>query len=350
MKKTLVIILGQARADKLTWDNFNKYVLNELDADLALCIGESDLNSEKNNFWKNAEFKWVHTEYQDYGIAYDELQKKIISDTSINLPNWRRLMRIGSDWLGSIKDVNEQPGSSGLLLYFKWHLMNHLMDEEILEKYDWFVITRSDFIWELPHPPITFFKNHEIGLPYGEHYGGYSDRHVVMKKEAIKGYFGIIEPILKNPEKLYSEMEFYNKWNHEKYIYHRIKTDLAMLKIKYMPYMMYSVREFDTHTTWSHGKFSEHMGLYIKYDSEYYSASTSKKIMKICRNWNNLFATILFSNVIIRIIFIINRPYEDLRFRVSYFLNKKNKKYLNIFNKIYNLIQKFYHYSKNLIT
>ena len=39
MTKTLVCIIAQTRSHEVTWDNFKKNVLDELHADLALCIG-----------------------------------------------------------------------------------------------------------------------------------------------------------------------------------------------------------------------------------------------------------------------------------------------------------------------
>ena len=38
--KTLVCILGQTRAQDITWKNFNNFVLKSLHADLALCVAE----------------------------------------------------------------------------------------------------------------------------------------------------------------------------------------------------------------------------------------------------------------------------------------------------------------------
>ena len=51
--KTLVCILGQTRAQDITWKNFNKYVLKSLNADLALCVAEKkSSNSSKVDYGK----------------------------------------------------------------------------------------------------------------------------------------------------------------------------------------------------------------------------------------------------------------------------------------------------------
>tara|TARA_B100000674_G_scaffold197521_1_gene161116 strand:+ start:527 stop:769 length:243 start_codon:yes stop_codon:yes gene_type:complete len=52
--KTLICILGQTRAQDITWDSFNKYLLKSLDADLALCIAEK--KNKNNHMYKNAKY------------------------------------------------------------------------------------------------------------------------------------------------------------------------------------------------------------------------------------------------------------------------------------------------------
>ena len=39
MSKTIVILLSETRASELTFDSFKKNVIDELNADLCVCIG-----------------------------------------------------------------------------------------------------------------------------------------------------------------------------------------------------------------------------------------------------------------------------------------------------------------------
>ena len=52
MKKTLVCIIAQTRSHEVTWDKFEKNLLNELNADLALCIGVTENYNFNNPFGK----------------------------------------------------------------------------------------------------------------------------------------------------------------------------------------------------------------------------------------------------------------------------------------------------------
>ena len=42
MTKNLVIILGETRSHELTFNSFKKNVIDELNADLCVCIGVKD--------------------------------------------------------------------------------------------------------------------------------------------------------------------------------------------------------------------------------------------------------------------------------------------------------------------
>lgn len=279
-QKTLVIILGQARADKLTWSSFKRNVLDELDADLALCIGVSPENNHQNYYWKNAKYKWTVPEYDDFGDGFDHIQLDRYGKTT----NWREILKVKDQWLGGIKGEGEQPGSAGLLIYFKAKLYDILVQEKMTQLYDRFIITRSDFIWEVPHPAVGRLNPAHIWIPYGEFYWGVTDRHVVISKEYLKAYLDLIDPILKDTLKLIENMLAYNpkpNWNHEQYILFHLKSLNLAHKIKFLPYMMFSVREQSTQTRWSQGEFEPSLGCFVKYPKEKIRAELTKKYLTI---------------------------------------------------------------------
>jgi len=120
--KTLVVILGQARADKLTWYSFKKNVLDILEADLALCIGESPENTSANKFWAHATYRWEVPEYMDFGDGFDQVQL----DRYGEITEWRQVLNVPDQWLGGIMGENEQPGSAGILVFLKAKLLEFL--------------------------------------------------------------------------------------------------------------------------------------------------------------------------------------------------------------------------------
>ena len=66
-----------------------------------------------------------------------------------------------------------------------------MIDNDLINKYDRFIITRSDFIFLLPHPKVELMNKNYIWIPNCEHYGGYTDRHVVLSKNNIESYLNI---------------------------------------------------------------------------------------------------------------------------------------------------------------
>ncbi|MCG2587438.1 hypothetical protein [Rhodohalobacter sulfatireducens] len=277
-QKTLVIILGQARADKLCWSSFKKNVLEELDADLALCVGKSSTNDNSNLFWANAKFRWEVPEYDDFGDGFDQLQK----DRYGKITHWRKILQVQNQWLGGIKAEEEHPGSGGLLIYFRAKLYDFLVKEDIISSYQRFVITRSDFIWEIPHPKVERLNPRYLWFPYGEFYGGLTDRHVIISSEHLNAYLNLIDPILHNTDQLIKEMLEYNPypiWNLEQYILFHLKSLNIAHKVRYIPYMMFSVRKESTPTRWAEGVYDPDLDCLIKYPSEKSRTALTKKYL-----------------------------------------------------------------------
>jgi hypothetical protein len=69
----------------------------------------------------------------------------------------------------------------------------------------------------------------------------------------------------------------YRGWNLEQVIKFHLKENNVLHLVKEFPYIMYAVRNIDGTTRWSQGTFSNTLGYYIKYDSEYQKSSFYKK-------------------------------------------------------------------------
>jgi hypothetical protein len=352
MSKTLVIILSETRANELTFDIFKKNVLDELNADLCLCIGVKPDYDYNNPFYKSAKYKFTYNEPEDFGDAFDYayniIQNKpkyeylhninglygkiripqstrnityygnidenikkindfdfdddeivihtkkfsddlwknsvygIKSSDSQNLISqknvitfkkplyWREFLKIKDQFLGGIKDKdNQHPGSAGILIFFRWFLLKNMIDNNLINKYDRFIITRSDFIFTLPHPKVELMNKNYIWIPNCEHYGGYTDRHVVLSKNNIESYLNIFNNMVIRSNEYYIKMRNYYNWNLEQLIKFHLEQNNVLHLVKEYPYIMYSVRNINGTTTWSVGNYSNELGYFIKYQSEY---------------------------------------------------------------------------------
>lgn len=333
--KTLVCILGETRAQDVTWSKFNINVLKNLNADLAICVAEK--KTSNNKMYKNAKFIWKYKDAKDYTNYFDYAQKKILELKKIKeKPNWKKMIKIKDFWLARIKGSSKiRSGTGALLIFNRWFLLRKIFKLKLHKEYERFVITRSDFIWDMPHPQMSNLDPSFIWIPNGEHYGGYTDRHAVLSKKNLYDYLNIIEPIVSEPDNLFNLMKSKKNWNLERYIKFYLDRKGYQKKIKFFPYMMYSIRNNRIKTTFRPGKYSHKHQYYIKYFKEYLSSMIIYFLVggnaKNFKNYN--------------LIYCLYKTFKNL-FKIKifllFFLNLKtiNKNYDKDFV-IYNLKKKF---------
>jgi hypothetical protein len=277
MVNTLVIILSETRASELTFDSFKKNVIDVLDADLCLCIGIKPDYDYTNPFFVLSKYNFLYDEPDDFGSAFDYAYNLLQIKEKEDALHWREFLKLKDQFLGGIKDETHQhEGSAGILLFFRWFLLKNLIEHDLIHKYDRFVITRSDFIYQLPHPKVEQMAEPNLWIPDCEYYDGYTDRHVVLSRTNIEPYLNILNHIVLRSNEYYSKMKEFSYWNLERLIkFHLFQNNVGHL-VKEFPYVMYSVRNIDGNTRWEKGVFSSQFGYYIKYESEYEKSSDYK--------------------------------------------------------------------------
>jgi len=116
-----------------------------------------------------------------------------------------------------------------------------------------------------------------IWIPDGEDYGGYTDRHVILSNTNLVSYLNIMNNMIFRSNEYFLSMMKNNNWNLEKLIkFHLNKNNINHL-VKFIPYIMYSVRNKNGSTRWAKGTYHSEFGYYIKYNSEYKKSSFYKE-------------------------------------------------------------------------
>lgn len=270
-KRTLVCIIAEARAAELTWPSFKKNVLAELDADLCLCVSDNKNYYPYNPYVQHAKHLFVEHEPMDWQKAYKDLAPS---------GDWEKLSQIGGQWLGPMFG---QGGSSAILIYFRWLLLNHIITLD----YDRYVITRSDFVWMCPHPPIELLDESFAWIPDGEHYGGVTDRHIVLSKDNLAKAINFLYDIMFEPKTLLAAMREakpQDGWNLEQFIAFQLTR--RKVPVRFFPYVMFAVRPEGGSTRWSIGDWSERLRCYIKYPWEYEEATRFSHDIKTRADWD----------------------------------------------------------------
>jgi hypothetical protein len=260
----LVAIIGETRAWELTTDEFSSNVLDTLDADLALCVRDGE---PSNPFYERARYVWRYAESEDWAKQYDE---------SVGSSAWRTLLPVSPQFLAGI--VNPEPpqiAGVAILLYYRRLLRQLLERERLPEKYDWLVITRSDFRWPMPHPHVRYLSDRHVYLLDGEQYGGIEDRHAIVPRRYVKQFLSLPDPVFDDPEGLRLRLEramqeegWDNYLNLERFLAWRLKEIGLWSRVRYLPYVPFAVRAPGGTTKWSAGVFDEELGCYVKYPAE----------------------------------------------------------------------------------
>ena len=261
--KTLVIILGETRNNELTFDNFKKNVIDELNADLCLCIGIKDDYDYYNPFYKLAKYKFLYNN-DDYSGAFDYAYNNIINENKIENLNekplhWREFFIIKHQFIRAcnyvynlfINDkplhwkeflkINNNDNDSGVIqIYIRWLLLKNLKEFNLINKYDRFIITTNDYIYQLPHPKIEKMSINNIWILNDEYSLGYTDKHVILSKTNIIPYLNILNNIILNSNEYFYEMKYKYDWNIEQLIKFHLEKNNVNYLIKEFHCIMYS--------------------------------------------------------------------------------------------------------------
>jgi len=176
-EKTLVILIGNARGGEETWKSMYKNLLDEYNADLAICFGER--KDKSASLYQRAKYIWEVPEYDNWREFYDQNFK---SNWDIFLPNQKFE---NATLLGGIDNYT---GSGAIIFAFRHYLLKYKIN--YINQYDRIILTRSDFYYIDKHPLLPLGKLYAVE---GEEYGGVSDRHFIFDSYMSKDVLGILD-------------------------------------------------------------------------------------------------------------------------------------------------------------
>ena len=251
MERVLVCIFPTTRAHRLAFESIKRHVLDELNADLALALAIDENYDYENCLWQHAKYRWTAPSFEkNLGEAFDLAQRWLCQQNSISPPDWRLMLRIKGLWQGGIQSLDPQPSYSAIFTFGRWLLLHGLQQDGILDRYDRFVLTRSEFVWLCPHPPLSLLDRSEIWVPAGVEdtawpdYGGLNDRHLVVSRADVVNCLNLIEDVLLHPTELYDELKS-KSLNNEQLLAHHLYRKGLRDKVKRFPNVMYLARELN---------------------------------------------------------------------------------------------------------
>jgi hypothetical protein len=258
--KTLVILIGNLRGGEKAWKTLYENVLDVNSADLALMIGETHPQYKNSSLFGRADYHWTFSEYDDWAEALD-----LVNGTA-----WREtlvpLMHPTSTVLGGVK-MKSFEGSGAVIFMARWFLSQKLRELKLKEKYDRFIITRSDHYYLCRHD-ISYLDNDFLWTPKGSDCGGITDRHLVVGSRYVLQALNVLPQLLGIPHE-YKNLLRMRSGNPEKIIYKSWKLQRVRGRHRRFERMMFTCGESGDMTRWRKlGELVEE-GVRLKYQSEY---------------------------------------------------------------------------------
>lgn len=259
-------LYGKIKEPKQSSDTITYYgntIPNINDIDDTEIIVHSD--NFPDNYWKN----------EVYGVKHNDgtyVKQEHVTTYKKGL-HWKVFLEQKRQFMGPL---GGHPGSAGILIFFRWFLLRNLIDSNLINMYDKFIITRSDFIYQLPHPPLDLLNMEYIWFPNGEQYGGYTDRHVILSRENVSKYLDIFNNFVLKSNDYSSKIHGSSILNLEQIIKFNLDENKVGHLVKYFPYVMYSIRNINGPSRWAQGTYFDELGYCIKYDSEYQESTKHK--------------------------------------------------------------------------
>ena len=187
-QKLLVVLIGQLRGGNYAWDSFSRYILDFYHADLALS-GPVPKISLPTKF-QRAKYVWYENTTDFGGIL----------DIAGNGQSWRNLCISEVQFLGGIENClnGTGGGSGGILLAYRFLAAQHIEKLNLISKYDWFMFSRSDYLYLCSPAPLNLFPPNAIYVPQGQRWGGYSDRHMLVSSHLALKALNITVDVTQN--------------------------------------------------------------------------------------------------------------------------------------------------------
>ena len=277
MPRTLTILLNSTRDAAACFPLMQKHLLEPMDSDLAFC-GAFPTNKD-DIIIRNSKYIWGHEEPSSWAYVVDHWRD--------NRGAWREVNQLSrNNHLFALGAKDGIVGSGIIVTYWRDYLSNSLT-EDIISSYDWFIFTRSDFYWSIPHPSLNLLSRDHIYIQDSEYHGGVPDRHFIVPQLMVRQFIQLSSPIFSHPNDLIDRVLASDSpaLNIEAYLKFRLKELGLFESILALPQMGFLVRSPEEDSRHSMGEYHRGLGLFIKYIAEFRAASFTSDLVNSPGDW-----------------------------------------------------------------
>lgn len=286
-KRTLVVLFGSDRELDRTYELMRQNLLSPLRGDLTLVGSKSQASSEVKfvqpsifeepvDWSKTANAAGLTAELVDqYGSRFPQLLGSIGDEADETKSDWKK------------------SGSGQIVLFWRHQIGQFLKDGDFLNHYDWFVITRSDFIFPVPFFSIDHLDPAHIYVFDGEHHGGICDRFILFHNSIALAVSGVFDEFFENPVSVMKHYEHLDFLNPEMFLYAEMRRQNLASHIRFIPYLAFSIRSPGGKTRWSLGWWEEENQWFVKYPAEAFQTRVFARFIKHSSHWGRFPRSVL---------------------------------------------------------
>jgi len=142
--------------------------------------------------YKRAKYLYEFREYKDWADALDLINGTIWRKTIYPYVNVTPDPIYWSFFLGGVGQIG---GSGAIHFMARWWTQQLIRREGLQQKYDRFIVTRSDHYYMCKHD-LSLLDNRYIWIPKHEDYFGICDRHVMANSSAILDVLDVLPHLI----------------------------------------------------------------------------------------------------------------------------------------------------------
>ena len=287
-QRSVVCLIGTLRAIHLTYRNLIEKLIQPLDADLIICVSRIDLEDEaKIEKFKDCNIIDICV-YEDAKDGYQDYLRYFFAQLSSEEQlKWKKYLEIDGNWLGGIEG---RKGSGFHLNFNYWKLSERL--KYLTEggfTHQRFIITRTDFLWLVEHPPLNLLDANFIWTPTGENYNGHNDRHAVCSRNNVFDYLSLHDFMInfRALEYIRNDLDG-NNLNHERHL--KSHLEYCGVKVSSFNNVAYLTGDQQSRTNWGAVQYKRINGVKYayKYESELLAALKNQQEFENHSSWEKL--------------------------------------------------------------
>lgn len=258
-KKYAVCMYGQLRAANTVYENLNKFLINELEADLYVLVQQTKTDIDKYINLFNTENK----------LIYDPPD---VRNLFIN----HKLLKQNDNYIID----------ACLQLYYNWNKINEIFGDIFEKNYEYIILTRSDYLHICPFPNILNICSKDVFWCYdGHEWGGINSTLICVSSKYIKEYLSAFYNYLQD----HNNIDYLNTLTINVEGFTKIIFDKFNWKIgKIEPNAFITATNLNEITTWAAISYCPNNNVYYKYPDQLHRAFNSLKKYENNKSWKIL--------------------------------------------------------------